>query len=548
MKRSINKAVVILMTAALLFSSLVNTGCSSSKKDIKEIKEVTQGFVDAYGAGDTYAVAEYVNGSFPFKAASNKCLICAASKTKIVKFNSVEVDKDSLTAKAEVVLSVVNAGGLASALNIKVHSMDEYMSIIESFNEMHEETISLNYTYDKYDECWALKNESANDYERRFIDTSLMTVTTVMNIYEGFANGEFSDGLYEGYYLDCFSLTDSISAYYGDVATCEAIYKYATAYFKTILNHGITVGATSDYNRVTVTGFAPYTDQIIDYFTDEDYIVDAYKIYYKALTWEYDYDDMWNQKWIDTHLDMAAKIPDMDIDNYYVELTIDTESADPRIDIIEDIYPVTKTHVYDTLMLSDQNFSYGETAVEELYNDGEITKSQHDGFMVAIKRDRDPHRDTRYDFLITDHDVNWEGTENHKNLSGTVIEYIFDESHGELFYGMSRELYNGIRLYYSKAPGWNETSGFCIDEDGITAMLLFERSFDAGTVFEYEWNYNDETILESGTYTVAEDGKKVFEFTIKDAEVTDDNELAFYLWEEGKEHLIGYVKLVKTEI
>ena len=47
---------------------------------------------------------------------------------------------------------------------------------------------------------------------------------------------------------------------------------------------------------------------------------------------------------------------------------------------------------------------------------------------------------------------------------------------------------------------------------------------------------------------VAEDGKKVFEFTIKDAEVTDDNELAFYLWEEGKEHLIGYVKLVKTEI
>ncbi len=544
-----NKAAVILVTMALLVCALLPSGCSLfESKDVKAVKAITEQFIEGYGSGDKSQFADLINGSFAYKIEGNECMARAASKTKLVKFNSVTVDPTDLTAKADIVISIVNASELAQQLNGKVSSSEEYLSIIDSFDKMHEETLSFDFLYDKRAECWTLKKESANYYEDLLYKTHLMTVTTVLNIYEGFAAGEFNDGLYEGYYFDCFSLSPVLSGYSGDMETCEAIYRFATSYFQTILKHGITISLTSSTFKVKVDGLSPSKTAILDYFKTDDYIIEAYKIFYKARTSEYDYDELWYQLWVDTHLDLAKQIPDMDCEIYSVEVTIDPESEDPRMDTVDDIFPILQTEAYDSIMDSDSNFNYSRKAVEALYNDNEITKEQYDGYMIAIDRDNDPHRDTRYDFIISDYDVVWEGTENHKNQATDVVEYIPDSSYGDIFYGLElpQRSDDGTTMAYSKQPGWLKTAGYCIGDDGITVMLLVDYNFAKDTVLEYEWTSNDTNRLESGEIAVAEDGQSEFEFTIKGAEIKADAPLIFRLWEQGHKHVVAYVKLSQT--
>ena len=209
---------------------------------------------------------------------------------------------------------------------------------------------------------------------------------------------------------------------------------------------------------------------------------------------------------------------------------------------------ILQTEAYDSIMESDSNFNYSRKAVEALYNDNEITKEQYDGYMIAIDRDNDPHRDTRYDFIISDYDVVWEGTENHKNQATDVVEYIPDSSYGDIFYGLElpQRSDDGTTMAYSKQPGWLKTAGYCIGDDGITVMLLVDYNFAKDTVLEYEWTSNDTNRLESGEIAVAEDGQSEFEFTIKGAEIKADAPLIFRLWEQGHKHVVAYVKLSQT--
>ena len=87
MKTRKNKAVVVLMTAALLLTSLLPTGCASREnKDMTALQYNIEEFLDKFASGDKNAIEDLVDGRFDYQISSAKnseLLLKIASKSGI---------------------------------------------------------------------------------------------------------------------------------------------------------------------------------------------------------------------------------------------------------------------------------------------------------------------------------------------------------------------------------------------------------------------------------------------------------------------------------
>ena len=98
-------------------------------------------------------------------------------------------------------------------------------------------------------------------------------------------------------------------------------------------------------------------------------------------------------------------------------------------------------------------------------------------------------------------------------------------------------------MHYSKQPGWLDTAGYCIDDEGITVMVRFDHKFAAGTVLEFDWELNGDKVNGTQTFIVEENGQDTFEFTMPVKYIDHVSTCDFRLWEEGHSHVIAYVQL-----
>ena len=98
MKNALKRAASLVMTTVLLAIALLPSGCTSRAKDEEAIKEITRQFIDAFPTGDKKDIEELVDGDFSFDIKDKdraELVFRAASKTEIIEYKNIEIDRQS---------------------------------------------------------------------------------------------------------------------------------------------------------------------------------------------------------------------------------------------------------------------------------------------------------------------------------------------------------------------------------------------------------------------------------------------------------------------
>ena len=562
MKNALKRAASLVMTTVLLAIALLPSGCTSRAKDEEAIKETTRQFIDAFPTGDKKDIEELVDGDFSFDIKDKdraELVFRAASKTEIIEYKNIEIDRQSNSARARLKINYVDFIKLTDSVFGTYLSKEDYLQKIDNNEGLSTTNLTLRYHYDKDLGRWLIDDASAEKYEHLFHDAFWISLAKLSvkeakdafeNLIPGLANGEFEQDYYTFCLENAMIFGDGDSE---DPAIREAATEFVKSYYSYIVEQGIEVKIDDNFNpySAVVTGYAPSREDILDYLNTDEYVTEWYMAYTRAENAAdiNSYNEIWNRFYAGIYYDLAKKIPDMKWDNYEISLSIRPTSEDPQIESEWYIFPLTVDDIYTaTKITNEQELRCRQKAVEALYYAGEITEAQYKAYMEAIERDRnsasDPNSGNGY--TVTEQDVNWSGTKTHTNQAVGVYEYLPDWSDGTLIYGASALDSNGIYMHYSKEPGWLHTAGYNIGDDGVTVMLKYDHVFLAGDELEYDWYINGEQYGDTVKFTVEDDGTLEFEFTFPDYEIDRYSTCELRLWESGHSHVIAYVKLTKT--
>ena len=562
MKNALKRAASLVMTTVLLAIALLPSGCTIRAKYEEAIKETTRQFIDAFPTGDKKDIEELVDGDFSFDIKDKdraELVFRAASKTEIIEYKNIEIDRQSNSARARLKINYVDFIKLTDSVFGTYLSKEDYLQKIDNNEGLSTTNLTLRYHYDKDLGRWLIDDASAEKYEHLFHDAFWISLAKLSvkeakdafeNLIPGLASGEFEQDYYTFCLENAIIFGDGDSE---DPAIREAATEFVKSYYSYIVEQGIEVKIDDNFNpySAVVTGYAPSREDILDYLNTDEYVTEWYMAYTRAENAAdiNSYNEIWNRFYAGIYYDLAKKIPDMKWDNYEINLSIRPTSEAPQIESEWYIFPLTVDDIYTaTKITNEQELRCRQKAVEALYYAGEITEAQYKAYMEAIERDRnsasDPNSGNGY--TVTEQDVNWSGTKTHTNQAVGVYEYLPDWSDGTLIYGASALDSNGIYMHYSKEPGWLHTAGYNIGDDGVTVMLKYDHVFLAGDELEYDWYINGEQYGDTVKFTVEDDGTLEFEFTFPDYEIDRYSTCELRLWESGHSHVIAYVKLTKT--
>lgn len=561
------------MSAAVLASALFQTGCSRNAKDVEEIEQVSEQFIEAFGEGDSSAFKDLVDGNFAYDFKGNEngdILIKMASKTEIQGFSDVEVNRRTLSAKARVKISYIDPGEFAGDLDGYCMSRSSYLKAIDEYDDRDSKNIQFSFVFDEDEGLWKVDESSAEKYGQLFskyanrfnvISMSEDEAQEIFNeAFRNFAQGEFSFPSCS-FDLNCIRIFDNCGR--NDQVVKDAAKVFAMAYFRYIVDHGYTIEQTGNNPyRVTLKGYAPSKAEILAYISSDEYVMADYEIRIRsvsAMRKDVNPDTLRSAIDAELYYGLAERIPDMTPEEYSVDLSIDSVSyisADnpggsmtkgEELFVGEydnNVIPISSKEVSDAKTRTpEQEFRCREQVLNSLYNSGEIPVQKYDAYMLAVERDRYLESGgtvPEYEFLRR---VDWSGTEAHANQAVNVTEYLPDFSDGQIVYGCSDYDNSGISMQYSREPGWLDTAGYNISDDGITVILRYDHVFEKGTKLIYDWYIDGEPCQDSVEFTVQEDGTAEFEFTLTGAEIGKYSECEFRLWEEDHAHVLVYVQL-----
>lgn len=560
MKNVKNKAVVILLTAVLLMTSVLQSGCDTREtKDIKEIKSVTEQFLDAYATGKSKVMKDLVDGkiSYPFSDANvdlAEVVLKFASKAKVEDFKSIEVDRKEGKAKARLKISYIDMFEFSNGRNGSYMAKEDYLKAIDAYKDRSDANLTFNFVFDKVEGRWLIKKASAERYGQLYntywtINLSKISAAEAEKAFEGIidglARGE-TDQPYYSYDMDNIMIFDD--SYPRDPEVYEAALEFTKAYYSYIEDHGINVDIPDDFPyRALISGFAPAKDEILSYISSDEYMTEMCMAVIRDSygTTDLSEDEIWNQFYAGIYYDLAKQVPYMTGEEYVVIFYIDPNSSDPKIETSDMVFPIYPDEVLSAFQYSDERFNECyKKAAEALYYAGEISRKEYDEIIRDIENTGNssnmPASGSQVKY------VDWQGTGNYGNQALNTYEYVPDWSDGSLIYGASEVDRQGIFMHYSKEPGWLNTAGYHIGLEGVTVMVTFDRKFTKGTTLVYDWYIDGENYGDSVTFTVQEDSTTDFEFTFPDPDIQGFSTCELRLWEADHSHVIAYVKLTKT--
>lgn len=557
MKRTSNRAAVILITVALLFCAVMQSGCGiSTAKDEETLKDLSAKFIEAMMNGDTEGVEELTGTDYPYVFYNEdkaEMVMQIAQKTEIAEYKSIKVDREHNKARVRLKLSFINIVDFARDEGYEM-TIEEYYEKIEAYDNFSTEYLSLTFSLDD-DGNWIIDDSAVIRFMKMFDRPYYIKITTISQedaaaaitgLYPALAEGEFSQDYFT---LDMDTMRVFDDGGYDSELLDEAVAEFTKAYIGYIVDNGYTCEESDQYygveNYYEITGKAPSTEAILEYLSSDERVIEGYMATIRAQTGcsGLSEEEIWSSMYAEIYFDLAKQIPDMDGEDYYQFVSIDAASETPEVILGDDILPFTSYDLTGAGVISDEQAQecYVQ-AVTNLYLAGELTEEQYEELLESA----DGEGDAAADYTNADGYIEWQGTEAHQNQAVKVYEYLPDWSDGTLIYGASDTDENGIYMHYSKEPGWLNTAGYCIDEDGVTIMVTFDKSFAMGTTLEYDWEFNDEDYGETETFTVVENGQNTFEFTLPVDYIPEPGGVEFRLWESGHSHVIAYVYLIQT--
>ena len=550
------KAAAVLLSAVLSISAVMTAGCGISQaKDEAMLQDLSARFIEAVKSGDEDEIEELTGKeySYTFKDESKAGIVIQmASKTEIEEYKSIQVDREHNKAKVRLKLSYFSLNDFVRDEGYMM-TEEEYTEKIDAYETRVTDYFSISFKLSE-DGSWIIDDSAVTRLMSKIDRPYYIQIATISaadaeaaveGLFAGLAEGDFDQ---EYYTLDLAEMRAFDDGMYNSDLLDEAVGEFTKAYIGYIVDNGMTCEPEGSFEYAytyNITGKAPSSDDILAYLSSDERVTEAYMaaIRIESGCSYMTEDEIWSSMYAEIYFDLAKKIPDMDGEDYSQTIYFDTTAYDPEIVLGWSLLPFTSYDMVGAGAVSDaQAQECYIQAVTNLYLAGELTEEQYNEYLDTSEDNDEGSGDFQNEVGFID----WPGTEDHPNQAVLVYEYIPDWSDGTLIYGASDTDENGIYMHYSKEPGWLNTAGYCIDDDGITIMVTFDKNFTMGTVLEYDWELGDEDYGETEQFTVQENGQKTFEFTLPVDSVPTPGGVEFRLWEQGHSHVIAYVYLIQT--
>lgn len=519
------------------------------------LQDLSARFIEAVKSGDEDGIEELTGKeySYTFKDESKAGIVMQiASKTEIEEYKSIQVDREHNKAKVRLKLSYFSLNDFVRDEGYMM-TEEEYTEKIGAYETRVTDYFSISFKLSE-DGSWIIDDSAVTRLMSKIDRPYYIQIATISaadaeaaveGLFAGLAEGDFDQ---EYYTLDLAEMRAFDDSMYNSDLLDEAVGEFTKAYIGYIVDNGMTCEPEGSFEYAytyNITGKAPSSDDILAYLSSDERVTEAYMaaIRIESGCSYMTEDEIWSSMYAEIYFDLAKKIPDMDGEDYSQTIYFDTTAYDPEIVLGWSLLPFTSYDMVGAGAVSDaQAQECYIQAVTNLYLAGELTEEQYNEYLDTA----DDNGEGAGDFQNEVGFIDWSGTEDHPNQAVLVYEYIPDWSDGTLIYGASDTDENGIYMHYSKEPGWLNTAGYCIDDDGITIMVTFDKSFTMGTVLEYDWELGDEDYGETEQFTVQENGQNTFEFTLPVDSVPTPGGVEFRLWEQGHSHVIAYVYLIQT--
>lgn len=520
------------------------------------LQDLSARFIEAVKSGDENGIEELTGKeySYTFKDESKAGIVMQmASKTEIEEYKSIQVDREHNKAKVRLKISCFSISDFAWDEGAFM-TEEEYSEKIDAYETRATDYFSISFKLSE-DGSWIIDDSAVSRFMNMFdksyyIEIALLSKddaeAAAEGLIPGLAEGEFMQEYYE-FDLDQMRVFDD-GVYQGDLLK-GAVEDFTKAYFQYIADNGITCEISDSgygyYYSFSISGTAPSKEEILAYLSSDECVTERYMATVRAECGSsyMTEDEIWSSMYAEIYYDLAKNIPDMSGEAFSIEVWIDPTTGTLELYPEGDIFPITAADVSEASMISDnQAVECFLSAVENLYLAGEISEEQYEAYLG----DTDGDNSSPKAYIDEDGYIVWPGTEEHENQAVMVYEYMPSWSDGTLIYGVSEIDYQGICMHYSKEPGWLNTAGYYVDEDGVTIMVTFDNNFAKGTLLEYDWELGNEDYGETETFYVEENGQDTFEFTLPIDSIPYDGGVEFRLWEEGHSHVIAYVYLTQT--
>ena len=559
MKTKKNKAVVVLMTAAVLLTAVLPTGCKSKEARIsEELQNKTEEFIDVFASGDVGRVEDMVDGRFYYTishAAKKDIMFKIASKTEVESYESIDIDIKEGKARIRTKLSYIDIFEFGRDNNNRNISVEECIANVDTYGNRSTTNFTFNFVLDD-DGDWKIRDTAAERYEDLFNHQYLLSVIALskdqakqecLSVFGKLARGEFSQLMFN-YDIDEMGAFNTWGR--SEKSIKDAMTEFAKAYFSFMVDHGITVEETNEPLQYRITGYVPSKDALLSYFASDEYAIESSMATIRAELAKNDTkrQEVWDNYIAGTYYDLAKQIPNLMGEEFSVVFNVKASGDDVKIEAEGPLFGITTDDIF---ACPKYEYAQGQAArkkaIQALFDAGELTRAQYDMYMSEFRNDGGnyPGRDTGND-NTSNGTTSWKGTSKYPNQAVNVKEETPEWSDGKIIYGTSDPDQNGINMLYSKEPGWLNTAGYNISDNGITILVKFDRKFAKGTEIEFDWDVNGSTQQYGVPKVVIKDGTDELEFSFTTKLVSAGNTAEFRLWEKGHAHVIAYVKLTKT--
>ena len=552
----IRKTVASLLAFSVFTTALA--GCSvisNSKAEI--IESIPMQFVTALAAGDTAginAVTTGYNYMSDFGQDENydpdvmAVVGYAIARTTITNDSEPLFEEGGDEAQMDVTVTYIDLSRFMADRDSTYMTTEEYRASLEVYDRFEEKELTLEFVYNPDYDQWYMTKESSRQITRLFIAEMDMIVAPVdlsredamlmvQNCLGDLARTGTSDVLYD-YDIDDYRIYDNIIERGEGSNSSAALMRFIKAYISYVLEHDYTIEEDGSFT-FTLTGVAPSSEQLYELLTTDEFLVEYYanNIRYNNLGMNTDYS--WDSQSTLIYDTLTAAIPDLDPEEYQVNLTVDPYGSSYRtVTLTSDLIIDPGRGIFEAEhgIGLEQTMRCIEDAILLLYERGEI--SEH--FMELMLENITPEN---LGFTADDETISPLG---HPNQAVGTYEQESDwDEDNDYVYGHSNPDENGIWMYYIKSPDILDSVTYYVDETGIWITCYFVEPFTEGTVLENDWYLNDEIYLEDDTYEVMRSREDAIELYLECDILENGGSYCLEVYQEGSRQNLAYVVLCR---
>ena len=570
------KFIASTLILAMLFTTSL-TGCKTKSKDeeqedeesvtIEDLEDIPADFLEALANEDIKTMDALVDDfvgdpTYEIVLEINEeaavVMEYAMAHSEVKECDNLKLNKDGTEARMTVTFSYFNLEDFGDVIGYEYLYMDEYMDLMEDYDERAEVDLKLRFVYDEDEDTWLMTNESAAHISGLFT-SQINYVNLPVNltpddakaVVEEYLNDLATDGysdLNQDFSYEDVRLYDNVVVRGHGDKTSEAVQYFVKQYASYILNHDYEIVQGDTPYSFSIVGYAPSSDDLYNAFDNDKFRATYFANFLRIGLLEMDEEEVWDDQSALIYRTLADAVPNCSPENYSYYLNISPMNEESPI-YAHSIFvnePSRGIFEFEHSVSYDEMVTAYTGAAEKLLEYNEINQEQYDFIISSLTPEGlgFSSGDSGNGNGGSGSGGSGEGPTNHPNQAVGVYEqtpeFITD---GSLVYGYSNPDVNGIWMHYSKQPGWLDTVDYYIGDDGIWITNHYDIKFNKGTDLIVDWWVDDQQVVDTEMVNITSDGTDTVEVSLSPDLYKGANKVEMRLWEDDHSHVISYVTL-----